>query len=120
MFDVDGTLVQSYSFDEECYISAVSEVLGHEIDSNWDSYDHISDTGILNEHLERQGISSGHEEIHSSIKSAFIIKVKEYLSETPAKEVAGASEFIEVLKAHDSVSLSIGTGGWGETALLKL
>jgi len=70
MFDVDGTLVESYSWDEECFVSAVSEVLGHKIDSNWDGYEHVSDAGILNEHLVRKGITAGHEGIHSSVKSA--------------------------------------------------
>jgi phosphoglycolate phosphatase-like HAD superfamily hydrolase len=120
MFDVDGTLVKSFDFDEECFISAVSEVLGHEIDSDWDSYEHVSDTGILNEHLNRQGITTGHEEIHLSVKRAFIKKVQEYLLENPAMEVEGASELIKTLKEYDSVSLSIATGGWQETALLKL
>ena len=120
MFDVDRTLVKSYKFDEECFVSAVSEVLSHEIDTDWGSYEHVSDAGILNEHLVRKGIMSGNEEIHSSVKSAFISKVNEYLSENPATELAGASELIEAFKAHDSVSLSIATGGWEETALLKL
>lgn len=54
MFDVDGTLVKSYDFDEECFISAVFQILGHKIDSNWDNYEHASDTAILK--LESAGI----------------------------------------------------------------
>jgi len=120
MFDVDGTLVKSYEFDEECFVTAVSEVLGHDIDSNWDSYEHVSDAGILNEHLKRQGITSDHENIHSAVKKSFISKVQEYLSENPATEIPGASELIKKLKEHNSMSISIATGGWQETALLKL
>ncbi len=120
MFDVDGTLVKSYEFDEECFVTAASEVLGHDIDSNWDSYEHVSDAGILNEHLKRQGITSDHENIHSTVKKSFILKVQEYLSENPATEIPGASELIKKLKEHNSISISIATGGWQETALLKL
>jgi len=120
MFDIDGTLVKSDDFDEECFIAAVSDVLGHDIDPDWNSYKHVSDTGILNEHLERQGITSGQEEIHNSVKKSFIEKVKEYLSKTPAREVPGASKLIEHFKEQDSVSISIATGGWLETAILKL
>ncbi|MCV2403793.1 HAD hydrolase-like protein [Marinomonas sp. C2222] len=120
MFDIDRTLVKSYDFDEECFISAISEVLGHEVDSDWSSYKHVSDTGILNEHLERRGITSGLEEIHHLVKQAFVLKTKKYLAKNPAAEVAGASDLIETLKQHDSVSLSIATGGWREAALLKL
>jgi len=120
MFDIDGTLVKSDDFDEECFIAAVSEVLGHDIDSNWNSYKHVSDTGILNEHLKRRGITSNHEEIHSAVKKSFIVKVQEYLNDNPAQEVPGASEFIKRLKNQDSISISIATGGWLETAILKL
>ena len=103
MFDVDGTLVKSYEFDEECFVTAVSEVLGHDIDSNWDSYEHVSDAGILNEHLKRQGITSDHENIHSAVKKSFISKVQEYLSENPATEIPGASELIKKLKEHKDI-----------------
>jgi len=120
MFDIDGTLVKSDDFDEDCFIAAVSDVLGHDIDSNWNSYQHVSDTGILSEHLERKGITSGQEEIHKAVKKCFITKVQEYLSETPAVEVPGASKLIEEFKKLDSVSISIATGGWLETAILKL
>lgn len=120
MFDVDGTLVESLDFDEECFISAVSEILGHEIDSNWGSYEHVSDIGILNEHLARHKITSNHEEIHYAVKRAFISKIQVYLSKNPAREIAGASKLIEKLKANDAISLSIATGGWKETAVLKL
>lgn len=120
MFDVDGTLVKSYEFDEKCFVAAVLEVLGHDIDSNWARYEHVTDAGILNEHLEKQGITSGHEEIHNAIKRSFIVKIQEYLSKNPATEVSGASALIKQLKEHQSVCISIATGGWQETAMLKL
>ncbi len=120
MFDVDGTLVKSFDFDEQCFITAVSEVLGHNIDSNWSSYKHVTNSGILAEHLERKNILTAHEEIYQEVKVAFIKKVKMHLSVNPAIEVSGASSFIAKLKELDSVSLSIATGGWLETAQLKL
>jgi len=120
MFDVDGTLVKSCDFDEECFVAAVLEVLGHDIDANWDSYEHVSDAGILNEHLEKRGIVSGHEEIIHAVKRSFIVKIQKYLAKTPAVEVPGASELIKQLKEYESVSISIATGGWQETAVLKL
>lgn len=120
MFDVDGTLVQSYEFDEACFIDAVADVLGHRIDSDWGGYQHVTDSGILHEHLLRQGISSGIYEIHQAVKQAFILRVKNHLAVQPARPVAGAAELITRLKQHLSVTLSIATGGWQETAQLKL
>lgn len=120
MFDVDGTLVKSYKFDEQCYIAAISETLGHSVDSNWNEYRHVTDSGILSEHLERKNILTGHDKIHRDVKACFIKKVKEHLSQNRALEIHGANAFISKLKALDFVSLSIATGGWQETALLKL
>lgn len=120
MFDVDGTLVKSYDFDEELFTAAVSEVLDHQIDTNWNSYKHVSDAGILVEHLERQGITENHEAIHQAVRKCFTKRIKDYLIENPAIEIPGASSLIKKLKTIDSVSISIATGGWRETAILKL
>ena len=120
MFDVDGTLVESYDFDEQCYIAAVHEVLGHEIDANWASYEHVSDVGILIEHLDRCGIHSDRELIIDAVKNSFVAKIKQYLSENTLAEIPGASGMIKELKKRESISLSIATGGWRETALMKL
>lgn len=120
MFDVDGTLVKSYEFDEQCFIAAVSEVLGHSIDVNWHGYRHVTDAGILGEHLQRKKILNDHDEIHKVVKASFIKKIKAHLAKKPASEISGAAAFIANLKSRDSVSLSIATGGWEETAKLKL
>ncbi|MCU7811248.1 MAG: HAD family hydrolase [Candidatus Thiodiazotropha sp. (ex Notomyrtea botanica)] len=120
MFDVDGTLVQSYAIDEACYVKSVSEVLGHSIDTNWSKYRYVTDSGILKEHLERNDIFENHDEIFREVKSVFIEKIKHHLLSNPASEIAGASAFISQLKELNSVSLSIATGGWLETAKLKL
>ena len=37
MFDVDGTLIQSYGFDETCFVAAVKEVTGVDLVSDWET-----------------------------------------------------------------------------------
>ena len=49
MFDIDGTLVNSNDFDEECYLKAAETVLSVKISSDWENYEHATDSGILNE-----------------------------------------------------------------------
>ncbi|GEM_PF-5839706 len=105
MFDVDGTLVRSFEFDEECFASAVLEVMGHNIDTNWESYPHVSDQGILMERMQRRGITSQTDDIQNDVKRVFITKIKHYLSKYSASEVPGASNFIETLKQDTSISL---------------
>ena len=59
-------------------------------------------------------------EIQRQLKLVFIAKIKACLRHSPVKQIAGAAELIENLRANQQVSLSIATGGWSETALLKL
>ena len=120
MFDVDGTLVKSFEFDEECYIDAIFEVLGHRLDTNWQEYEHITDSGILSEHLKRKGITDQHKEIHQAVKTSFVAKIKAYLSSNRVEEIEGASSIIDLLRNNPEIGISIATGGWLETALLKL
>lgn len=120
MFDVDGTLVQSFEFDEACFIAAVKSVLGDNLDTQWHLYPHVTDSGILDHHLKRVGLMHQRDQWHKKVKQAFINNISDHLSQQPAQEVAGAGKLISHLKSMPNVSLSIATGGWGETARLKL
>ena len=120
MFDIDGTLVQSYEFDEEIYICAVEAVVGFEIDRNWSNYEHVSDVGILNEIIETHGLDEENEAIQHKVKEIFIREISNHISEHPTKEVPGAISFLNNLKNLNNVIVSFATGGWYETAVLKL
>jgi beta-phosphoglucomutase-like phosphatase (HAD superfamily) len=47
MFDIDGTLVESYEFDSKCFAHAIKEVTGIEIKTDWSTYSHVSDLELL-------------------------------------------------------------------------
>lgn len=38
LFDIDGTLVESYDFDTECFQAAIQDVLGVTIRPDWGHY----------------------------------------------------------------------------------
>ena len=120
MFDIDGTLVKSYDFDGECYVEAVHKILGHQLDADWSKYINVTDAGILNQHIDEHGLQSKRKEIHADVKREFINSISTYLRNSPVQEVPGASEIISLLRKIDNLSLSIATGGWRETAILKL
>lgn len=119
MFDIDGTLVQSYDIDSECFTRAVREVVGLEVSADWSTYSHVTDAGILDEILDSNGVSNK-KIIHNEIKSAFIQKIQTRINREPVQEVLGASSFLEFLKSMDGVVVSLATGGWYESAVLKL
>ncbi|MGY0216535.1 HAD family hydrolase [Endozoicomonadaceae bacterium StTr2] len=120
MFDIDGTLVQSCEMDEACYIEAVADVLGHTLNPDWNSYQHVTDAGILDQHLKHSGLLAHRDDIHRQVKQQFTEKVRFQLERRPAVEIVGASAFLTRLRGIDNISLSIATGGWEQTARLKL
>ena len=120
MFDIDGTLVQSYEYDEKIYSCAVEAVVGFEIDRNWSNYEHVSDVGILNEIIKTHGLDEENEAIQHKVKEIFIREISNHIAEKPTEEVPGAISFIDYLANLDNVIVSFATGGWYETAVLKL
>ena len=113
-------MTESFEFDEECYIEAVFRVLGQKIDTDWSKYDHVTDTGILDRHLKLNKLFHQRDEIHSKVKNIFIENIRNHISQSPVQAIEGAIEFVNSLKKMSDVSLSIATGGWGETAIMKL
>ncbi len=119
MFDIDGTLIESYDFDSECFTEAVKDVTGYEIDTNWSRYKHVTDTGILNQFFNEMNIENT-KIAHESIKSVFLSKIQTRIAKKPISEIFGASAFISSLKELENVTISFATGGWYESAILKL
>ncbi|WP_260811109.1 HAD hydrolase-like protein [Vibrio splendidus] len=50
----------------------------------------------------------------------FIRNVQQSVKTSPAQEVSGAKKFVSYLLDSDEYVVSIATGGWGETAKIKL
>ena len=120
IFDIDGTLVESFKFDEVIYCQSIKKVIGIEIDSNWSNYQHITDDGILNEVISTNGLDKDADEIRKKIRLAFIKGISNYVNTNKIKSIPGAIQFINRLSEMENIRVSFATGGWYETALLKL
>lgn len=120
MLDIDGTLLQSYEMDEQCFVDAVRETTGLEISTDWGSYPFVTDRGILKTFIEEQGLKYSLAELESIVKPVFIRNVQQSVKTSPAQEVSGAKKFVSYLLDSDEYVVSIATGGWGETAKIKL
>jgi len=119
MFDIDGTLLQSYDIDSEFFAQAIKEITGLTPHTNWGEYQNVTDTGIVEEILLQQSIPID-SSVHNQIESCFIEKLKKAITIEPIQEVTGASAFIKMLQSREDVVLSIATGGWRQSAILKL
>jgi FMN phosphatase YigB (HAD superfamily) len=120
MFDIDGTLVNTASFEDECYLNAINEVIPQKINTDWSSYQNATDSGILDEIITKNNLDKNRAEIHQEVKRLFVTFIGEQLLKTQALEIPGANAFIQLLKERDDVRLAIATGGWEETAKMKL
>ena len=120
VFDIDGTLVESFEFDEQCFTEAVLEVAGKAIDTNWEAYENVTDSGLLMEARERSNINIPLVEFEAQVKKVFIDKISSHIDLHGVRPVEGAIEIIETLNARDDIAVGLATGGWLETARLKL
>ena len=122
VFDVDGTLVESDEFDGVLYAKAVRDVLDIEVDDDWTGYRHATDSGILDEILDRHTVEMDRSVAHASVKRAFVALVHDYLNHRNGRlpGIPGARAFVNRLIAHPEVTAAVATGGWRETASMKL
>ena len=119
IFDIDGTLTQTNSVDNECFVEAVECVLKLPgIDTNWDSYSHVTDQCIIEEICIRQR--------GTAISSSELREVERYfvslLQNRPRAlflELPGAAAFLKGLKASE-IPVAIATGCWRASAEFKL
>ena len=122
MFDIDGTLVDSAGFDGELFAQAVEAELGIEVDRSWHSYRHVTDSGILGELLATCTAAAERQAIYDRVKRRFVALVETYVAGQPAGlvPIPGAPTFVAMLRATPGVIVALATGGWRETAELKL
>lgn len=120
LLDIDGTLLQSYEMDEQCFTDAVREATGLSISTDWGSYPFVTDRGILKTFIEQEGLKYSLAELENIVKPIFIRNVRRSVEASPAEEVLGAKKFVSYLLDNDKYVVSIATGGWEETARIKL
>lgn len=121
LFDIDGTLIESMTVDTELYLASISEVLGAVRFRNaLSDYEHVTDNGILAQVLEDNGYPFD-EQAATAIKSIFVDKIERHIeTEGPFSTIHGAIEFFERTRASEGRRVAIATGGWRESAHLKL
>jgi HAD superfamily hydrolase (TIGR01549 family) len=120
IFDIDGTLVDSYEIDASLYRDTVTEILGDvQIHDKWCKYEHVTDIGILEEICFLNNILNVHEVV-SRIRQLFGERLQNFLTCNPCKPISGAVNFIETLKRLPNYQIGIATGGWRHISQMKL
>jgi phosphoglycolate phosphatase-like HAD superfamily hydrolase len=120
IFDLDGTLVDSYDLDEKLYRKAVWSVLPDVTFRNsWHEYRYSTDSGVLREILKDYDlpVSEYYQSVRREFGELFVnhFKTGNHCTPTP-----GASALLGKLRRNSEVQIGIATGGWGHTAKMKL
>ena len=122
IFDVDGTLCDTTSVDEECYLQACRETLIFDAGSiDWVDAPQITDAAILQwlwtENLGRLPAS---EEV-ATVQNRFLELLGQASLESPTRfrAISGAPEMLENLRSN-GWRFTVATGGWQTSAVLKL
>lgn len=118
ILDIDGTMLDSYDIDSFCYKTAAESILNSSMEHNsWDTFENVTDEGILNElflkHLNRVPFSY---EVNN-FKATFLNLLK---ASGTIIEINGLSDFLKSIKNRKDWCLAIATGGWLESAMLKI
>lgn len=121
MFDIDGTLTETYAADGDCYVRALEEVFGFtSVSDDWSIYPHCTDSGILDFLFhERKGRPPLDAET-AGFQRHFITLLAAEATARPFGQIEGAHEMLQRLIATPDVAVSFASGAWECSARLKL
>jgi phosphoglycolate phosphatase-like HAD superfamily hydrolase len=120
VFDIDGTLTDTNAVDTHCYFQALADRFGlTDVDSDWAGYPHATDSAVLaHVLLARRGRAPSREEVRG-----FRNRFAALLAEAPAnafQPIPGARDLLRALLAGRTTAVALASGGWPESAALKL
>jgi phosphoglycolate phosphatase-like HAD superfamily hydrolase len=121
MFDIDGTLTETMKVDEECFVRSLADVYGFTgVETNWLRYKHTTDSGIFHEiHLARTGRPPSVVEV-SHFRQHFVALLGRAASNSAFATITGARELLSGLADSAEYRVSLATGGWRDSARIKM
>ncbi|WP_273565462.1 HAD family hydrolase [Maribacter halichondriae] len=123
IFDIDGTLTNTTKVDDKCFINAFKIVFGIDISyQNWSELTNVTDWGITEEIIIKNWNRIPTEIEYEKMISEFVAQLhsESKVNEKQFQEIEGALNFITFLSKKSNISIGIATGGWEQSANLKL
>ncbi len=120
--DIDGTLTHTNEVDTRCFLESLRTVVGIDLgEADWNDFPDSTDTAIVHELLkDRPGPEIA--DLESAIRTDFVGRLTSASLADPDQFTAlpGAESFIRQIPSHPDLELAIATGGWLESAQIKL
>jgi phosphoglycolate phosphatase-like HAD superfamily hydrolase len=119
IFDIDGTIVNSVKVDDECFKETFKTLYRIDLSqTKWIDFKNVTDSGITMEifekYLNRVPTNGEIVRIKKHFYELLVNRTKEFF------EIDGALKFIERIDKNPNFITAFATGGWKETALLKV
>lgn len=123
IFDIDGTLTNTNKIDENCFVRTFALEFGiFGINTNWAEYAYTTDSGITQQIFQEklQRLPANEELIR--LKAGFISLLQEAFinNQDLFSEILGSANILAKLQLDPDWCVAIATGGWRESAKLKL
>ena len=117
VFDIDDTLTKSERQHQSSFVKAMKDFGIIEIDTNWKSYQHHTDSFILKENFERNLNTS----FNFSFMDEFESCMYDHISKLhPVSEIADAKRILTAFSKNSNYVVAFATGSLLKPALLKL
>jgi phosphoglycolate phosphatase-like HAD superfamily hydrolase len=122
MFDIDGTLMESFALDAATFVDALRDVFGFEgVSEDWASYRHVTDAGILAEVFALRYDRAPLPEEIACVQARFVALLSARVAAAGGiRPVRGAADLVARLFASPEYAVAYASGGWSAAARFKL
>ncbi|MEZ5009336.1 MAG: HAD hydrolase-like protein [Chitinophagales bacterium] len=117
VFDIDDTLTKSEDQHQTAYVSAMKQFGIKNINQDWKTYDHYTDSYILKVNYENNLTDKFD---LSFINEFEVVMANELLKLQPTAEIKGATSMMDFIKHKSDYAICFATGSLLQPALLKL
>ena len=123
IFDIDRTLTKTNDVDTQCFVKAFALEFGIEdINTNWASYGHTTDSGITLQIFQEFLGRVPEESELSRLQHRFVNLLQQcYTADNQMfAEIPGATVMLRKLREAEDWAIAFATGGWCASACMKL
>lgn len=122
VFDIDGTLIHYIDCEDNAYVDSINSVSGiDKINTKWEDYPYSTESGILSEIFHHALKRKPEDTELFSIKDKYVAYLSNYIRQAPdsLQCIPGARNVFNMAK-ENNWDVAIATGGWHESAVMKL
>ena len=123
LFDIDGTLTDTYGVDADCFVRALHEEFDiADVDTNWTNYPDATDSAIF-DHIVRTRLKRPPcDEDTNRMKRRFMSLLEDTfgVDATRCQPIVGSVQLLKALELREDCATAMATGGWECSARLKL